>query len=275
MSKIWPHFTKKYPCPACGHFDWTCRAGETRFVCMRIQSDHPARDGGFYHSYGEKKPTYIPPKQSVVKVVDFETMSDWLEISYSEQWLNVFSCGIGVSKESLKYLKVGWSSESQSWAIPMRDGDNKIIGIHLRCSDGTKKAVISSRNGLFIPQCENQNIAYLCEGASNTSALLTMGFFAIGRPSCNSGCEMLKVCLKRLGINCVVIVADNDCIKVNGTRPGQDGAKKLKKELGLMSVIFTAPSPLKDVRDLLIKLGRDDARQFIQSSVSQKIWTRI
>jgi hypothetical protein len=160
----------------------------------------------------------------------------------------------------------------------MRDGDNKIIGIHLRADDGSKKAVTGSRNGLFIPQIKPEKVAYLPEGASNTAALLTMGFYAIGRPSCNSGGEMLKVALKRLGVTRIVIVADNDCLKTapdgRTFRPGQDGAKKLKKELGLMSVIFTPPNPLKDVRDLLKNLGIESARNYITNSVSQKIWTK-
>jgi phage/plasmid primase-like uncharacterized protein len=161
----------------------------------------------------------------------------------------------------------------------MRDGDNKIIGIHLRCDDGSKKAITGSRNGLFIPQVEPQKVAYVCEGASNTAALLTMGFYAIGRPSCNSGGEMLKVALKRLGVSRIVVCADNDTIKTapdgRTFRPGQDGAKKLKKELGLMSVIFTTPNPLKDVRQMLQKLGVESARDYITQSVAMKIWTKI
>ena len=283
INKIWPSFTRENPCPACGHWgnDWTCRAGDKVFVCMRVASNRTAKDGGFYHEYGEKKPTYIPPKRSAPKVnLDFDAMSksfrSWNEI---ESDIEELSESLGVSKESLNSLMVGWSQEHEAHTIPMRDGDNKIIGIHLRCDDGSKKAVVGSRNGLFIPQVEPQKVAYLAEGASNTAALLTLGFFAIGRPSCNSGGEMLKVALKRLGVSRIVIVADNDCIKTapdgRTFRPGQDGAKKLKKELGLMSVIFSTPSPCKDVRELLQKLGIESARNYITNSVAGKVWTRV
>jgi len=295
MSKIWPHFTKENPCPACGGHDWCCRAGEKKFICMRIQSSHANKDGGFYHEYGGKKPAYIPLKRSAPKVVmDFERYQKELRFGIVgiPKYAIKFCDELGVSTKSMDYLLLGRSHELQCWSIPMRDGDNKIIGIHLRCDDGSKKAVVGSRNGLFIPQIEPQKIAYICEGASNTAALLTMGFYAIGRPSCNSGAEMLKVAIKRLGVRNIVIVADNDPLKFrqandnyivcgkNGLanaffRPGQDGAIKLKKELGLKSVIFTTPSPCKDVRELLQKLGVESARNYIQSSVNSKVWTKV
>ena len=90
---------------------------------------------------------------------------------------------------------------------------------------------------------------------------------------------MLKVALKRLGVSRIVVVADNDTLKTapdgRTFRPGQDGAKKLKKELGLLSVIFTPPNPLKDVRDLLKSLGVESARNYILSNVYQKVWTKV
>jgi hypothetical protein len=226
--------------------------------------------------------------------MDFERLMKHFLNSFEP--LDKLAHDLGVDCDSLIDLEVGWNKPDKAWAIPMRDGDNKIIGIHLRSGDGSKKAVTGSRNGLFIPQIEPQSPAYICEGASNTASLLTMGFYAIGRPSCNSGGEMLKVALKRLGVSRIVVVADNDEIKYppccfckgdgcedcewtgknksKGFYPGQDGAKKLKKELGLSSVIFTPPNPIKDVRQLLQKLGVESARNYITSSVSQKIWTK-
>ena len=150
MSKIWPSFTKENPCPSCGHFgnDWCCRAGNTHYVCMRIASDRVAKDGGYIHPYGGKKPTYIPPARPAPKVVmDFEKLhccmmrADWTSLGNK----------LGVSDESLSALDVRYHAKESAWAIPMRDGENKIIGIHLRSDDGSKKAVTGSRNGLFIP----------------------------------------------------------------------------------------------------------------------------
>lgn len=248
---------------------------------MRIQSEHPAKDGGWYHEYGDKKPVYIPPKKSLSKpLINAERLNQNFYLNCSVARLGKLSEELDVSAFSLEALQVGWSENNFCYTIPMRDGEDNVIGIHLRYEDGIKEAIPSSRNGLFLPRGNhNTKLAYICEGASNTAALLTMGFFAIGRPSCNSGADMLKVAIKRLGVRNLVIVADNDYLKYapdNRTfRPGQDGAKKLKKELGLMSVLFTPPNPLKDVRDLLRELGKNHAANYITNSINQKIWTRV
>jgi hypothetical protein len=280
MSALWPKVTKEHPCKICGHGDWLCRYGDKAQICMRVESPKPSRDGGWYHFYDSKiKPKVMPKRFVPPKVkVDFEKIySDGLKTTKSCYGL---SGELGVSEESL--LSLGAVSSIQgipTWAFPMRDGDNKIIGIHLRYDDGSKKCVTGSQGGLFIPQVEPQKLAYICEGASSCAALLTMGFYAIGRFNCNSGADMLKIALKRLGVTRIVIVADNDTLKTapNGKmfRPGQDGASRLKKELGLMSVIFTCPNPVKDVRQLLQKLGVEDAKSYIENSIKMKIWTRV
>ena len=287
MSAIFPHFTKQNPCPSCGGHDWTCRAGSKKYICMRIESNHPSKDGGWFHEYGGKKSAQVPPKRFIAppKVkMDFNEMAHnffVLSGDLNAAQLKKLGNQLGVSWESLASLFCGYSKIFNAWAIPMRDGDNKIIGIHLRCDDGSKKCVTGSQGGLFIPQVEPQKIAYayICEGASSTAALLTLGFFAIGRFNCNTGGDMLKIALKRLGVTRIVIVADNDTLKTapNGKtfRPGQDGASRLKKELGLMSVICTCPNPVKDCRQLLQKLGVESARNYITNSVGQKIWTKV
>lgn len=282
INKLWPKVNKENPCPICNHADWLCRFGDKAVLCMRIESPKPAKDGGWYHFYDSSKPApkrFIMPPRVAPKVnLDFEKLMELFQEGAISK-VQSLSRKLGVDESSVCALECGFSNADSAYAIPMRDGDNKIIGIHLRCEDGSKKAVVSSRNGLFIPQINPQKVAFICEGASNTTALLTMGFYAIGRPSCNSGGELLKVALKRLGVSRIVIVADNDTIKSSPDgrtfRPGQDGSKKLKKELGLMSVIFTTPNPVKDVRQLLQKLGVESARNYIQNSVNQKIWTKI
>lgn len=280
MSAIFPHFTRQSPCPCCGHWDWNCRAGDRKFICMRIESSHPSKDGGWFHEYGKEYIYHVPSKRFIAPPkakMDFERMQ--LTFVANFEPLDKLIHDLGVDSDSLISLCVGHTKEHNAWAIPMRDGDNKIIGIHLRCDDGSKKCVTGSQGGLFIPQIEPQKIAFVCEGASSTAALLTLGFYAIGRFNCNTGADMLKIALKRLGVTRIVIVADNDTLKTapNGKtfRPGQDGASRLKKELGLMSVIFTTPNPCKDVRQLLQKLGIESARNYITNSVGQKIWTKV
>ena len=277
MSKLFPHFTKDKPCPACGKWDWSCRAGDRAFICMRVQSNMASRDGGWFHFYNDNIPKpelkqWRPPTR---KLIDCSALiNSWWD--KSDENASLLSKELGVSEKSLLDLGCVWSVEYKSWAFPMYD-DIGIIGIQLRGE--SKKCVTGSRLGLFVPKSEPQKTAYLPEGASDTAALLDIGLYAIGRPTCNAGGELLKTVLKRLGINRVVIVADNDEIKHRpdgkGFRPGQDGAKKLKKELGLMSAIYTPPAPLKDVRQLLNRVGASCAKAMINDSVSMKIWTKI
>ena len=275
MSNLWPKFTKQNPCPACQRWDWTCRMGDKLFICMRASSNRPAKDGGWYHSIGDKPKPYLPVRKSAPRLIDADKI-----IAKSEKHeLEALAIELGVSLDSLNALEVGWNSEHQAWAVPMRDGANKIIGIHLRKDDGSKLAIKGSQNGLFIAQKDLVGIPFIVEGMSNTAALLDMGFWACGRPSCNTGGEQLKSLLKAIGAFRAVLVSDNDPMKnkPNGEtfRPGQDGIKKLQKELGVKSVIYTTPNPIKDVRGLLNKFGAKTAKTMIEQSISQKTWTNI
>jgi hypothetical protein len=245
---------------------------------MRVESSHPSKDGGYYHEYGGDRGVIrrLPARSFKLKsepIVDWGILNHEFQSICGSKGVATLADDIKVSYGSLILLGCGCSSNHTSFTFPMRDGDNNIIGIQLRGE--SKKCIAGSRLGLFIPQIEPQKVAYLCEGASDTAALLTMGFFAIGRASCTHGADMLKVALKRLQIHRVVIVGDNDGLKTTGKRPGIEGAKKLKKELGLMSVLYMPPNPLKDVREMLQKCGVDAARQIIADSVSQKIWTKV
>lgn len=272
MSNLWPHFTKENPCPACGHWDWSCRAGDRKFLCMRIQSEHSSQDGGWYHEYGEKfqKPVRqlkLPPQKNLN-----------IQEIWDSEFGNAGLCGgalaqeLGVSESALDSFPTTWFELQDCWAMPMRDGKNKIIGINRRYKDGSKKSL--GNLGLFVPQVESKNVIYLPEGASDTAALLTMGFYAVGRPSCNFGGHMIREFVQRLKINWAVIVADNDGVKFGGRRPGKEGAEKLKREIGIKSVIWMPPNPCKDVRELCQKIGYDSAKKLILSDISHKIWTK-
>lgn len=270
MSNLWPKVSADHPCPICNHGDWSCRFGDRAVLCMRVKSGKPSNDGGFYHFYDDKKPKpqyFTPPRK--VKEIDAELMHEKFYLSASVQMITEFGHSLGVFSDSMIQLMVGYSIYDHAWAFPMRDDQNKIIGIRLRNDKGEKWAVTGSRQGLFIPQIKPQKVVYLSEGPTSTAALLTMGLYAIGRPSCNSGGELVRDTLKRLGIRRAVVVADNDSIKSHGSRPGIEGAKKLKKEIGVPSVIWMPSSPLKDARDFLKAGG---TKEMIESDISQKIW---
>ena len=244
-------------------------------LCQRIESTKPHSKGGWFHAYDKTlpmvtlpKPKPAPPKINAAAIL----------LAYkSKRSINELAIKLGVSVDSLQALNVEWSETSKAWAFPMFDGDGTMIGIRLRNETGDKWAVTGSRQGIFLPSkmVTNGNapkIAFLPEGPTDTAALLTLGFFAIGRPTCNSGNEMIAQALKRLKIFKVVVVSDNDGIKVTGQRPGIEGAMKLKKELKLSSIIWMPPAPIKDVREYLNKGG---TKQMIESDIRCKVWTKV
>ena len=276
MNSLWPKFTKDHPCPGCGHWDWSCRQGERAFIGMRVESAMPSRDGGWYHFYEDKKKLRLlplPPRPRGPVTINAPEIAEQCQAEIQPAEIESLASTLGVSYFALEQLGVGWFKQS-AYAFPMCNGQGMTVGVHLRSPNGEKRAVTGSRNGLFIPDRDIDQTVFLPEGMSNTAALITMGFYAIGRPSCNTGGEMLKEYLRLRGIYNVVIVADNDEIKGTGVRPGIDGAKKLKKELAIRSCIWIPPSPLKDVRQLLNKAGREKATLIIKAMLTQQIWTR-
>ena len=267
MSKIWPHFSAEFPCPACGDIGtWTCRYGNDWYVCMRSESDRPNRDGGWLHKFGDTvvKPVKqwkpAPIKRDITKLTFTSSALPVIELSEK----------IGVTYGSLKALGVVWSEEYQATMWPMSDGDGNIIGYNRRFADGSKKVLPGTNAGLYVPSGVNvDTCCYIVEGGSDTAATLSLGLYGVGRFNCVSGANFLKSLLKRLHVRRIVIVADNDETKEDGRNPGIDGAKKLKRELPIQSVIWIPPSPIKDMREFLQKGG---TKQMIESRINQDVW---
>jgi hypothetical protein len=162
--------------------------------------------------------------------------------------LSDFSKSMGLSVLSLKNYGVGWNLFRKSWSFPMYDGTFKrgkpvVCGIHLREPSGAKRAIVGSRNGLFLPQdyddaplpdglCDGKEPLLLLtpEGVSDCCAAMDMGFRAVGRPSNSSGAPQLRELLGRDGGSKqdVVIVADRDATKYRDDGepfwPGIEGA---------------------------------------------------
>lgn len=276
MSDIWPTANSKEPCPVCGKKDW-CAFGQYSIKCMREPSDHPSRDGGWYHPYGGNKPKpFLPPKRDVAEPLKdaFEMAAKFFDDSCAADYERL-AHKLNVGTPSLQWLFAGWSQQYQAWSFPMSDGNSKIIGIRLRNEAGDKWAVKGSRQGLFIPNYfdgDEDGTCFIAEGPTDTAALLTLGLYSIGRPSCNSNPDQLRIALRLANIRRVVIVADNDNKRrASGQQwsPGIDGAKALGTALKLPHVIWLPPS--KDVREF-VRLG--GTKQIILSAIKQMVWHR-
>lgn len=197
-------------------------------------------------------------------------MKAWFSETSRDQY-DALGDALGVSSDSLVALKCAWAPEHRAWAFPMRDASGSVVGIRLRGMDGRKWSVRGGREGIFLPKVNPRDTAFVGEGPTDASALLTLGKFGIGRPSCSGGIAHLSATFARLGIRRAVIIADNDDDKVrpNGERwnPGLDGAQRLADEIGVTCCIVILP--VKDSREFLSLGGTEE---LLDSLVSGLVW---
>ena len=242
-------------------------------ICMRTPNEHPVdcqgAGVGYLHRLGSDSPT--PSRRGLASPSD--TIAPPAPAIPSDDsgpsWANLmrrYAAGtpadgirhladsLGVSVASLKRLGFAWAGPHRAWAIPMRDIAGEVGGIRLRAESGQKWAVKGSRAGFFLPDGELPDQAdevLVCEGPTDTAAMLDLGFVALGRPSCQGLEDQLALLLTRRR---VVIVADNDRKShPDGSvyHPGQEGAAKLAGILAngpTTSVKIIYPQDAKDAR---------------------------
>ncbi|MBM4019812.1 MAG: hypothetical protein FJ288_16075 [Planctomycetes bacterium] len=257
----WLRVTRREPCRICGRGDW-CGVSEDRTVaiCMRVKSDRPVRNGGWLHRTAAAVPPPRPPCRVYVPAHP-EPERDWQALL--ERWARRTSPAqrgwlahiLGVSAPSLQRLGAVVSDRPGVWAFPMFDAARQVIGIRLRAEDGKKWAVAGSHNGLFWPGgLAGAAPLLVCEGPTDTAALLDLGYDAIGRPSCTGAVEMVIEVVRRLRRRDVVIVADADA-------PGIDGAGRLAEAL------TAANRRPKVIRPLKCK----DARAWVRAGATRAV----
>jgi len=222
-------------------------------------------------------PSYYKPEKELEEKPDFESILKRCREDTLTPRLEKLSKLLGVSIDSLKRLGFKWHEAHKAWAIPMRDGTGKIVGIRLRAEDGKKWAIKGSENGLFIPSdLSGEGPICFCEGPTDNLALLDLGYPVIGRANCNSGISFITMYLRQFPKREVIIFSNRDEKKIqkNGgiLLPGQDGAVKLAQEI-YRPVKIILPPFNKDFRiwinegctktylDLVIKNTRYFARK--------------
>jgi hypothetical protein len=197
---------------------------------MRVKSDLPTRNGGWLHRIAASPPPPRPPCRVYVPASP-EPERDWHALL--ERWARRTSPArrgrlahiLGVSAPSLQRLGAVVSDRPDVWAFPMFNATRQVIGIRLRAEDGRKWAVAGSHNGLFWPSdLAGAGPFLICEGPTDTAALLDLGYDVVGRPSCTGAVEMVIEVVRRLRRRDVVIMADADS-------PGIDGAGRLARAL--------------------------------------------
>ncbi len=257
----WIRVTRKRRCPICDHPDWcgVSREGNAA-ICMRVESQHGTRNDGWLHRLADPIPVYVPRR--IEQAPDLTSTWQRWEKETDYHFLDGFAMTLGVDSEALQAIGCAWSG--QAWAFPMKNAQREMIGIRLRGSDGRKWAVTGSHQGLFIPDrypyCIDDGTMYLTEGPTDLAAAMTLGLYAIGRPSCLGQEEMILSYLRNVKVRRIVIVTDND-------QAGLGGARKLQSLLKIRSCLFIPPC--KDIREFAIHGG--DAN-LIERSIADLVW---
>ena len=185
--------------------------------------------------------------------VYFAELASRCRASISPSQLRLTAEMLGLPPEPLERLGVGRKPDSDATTWPMYDANGFVIGIRLRCpKSGKKWAVKGSRNGLFVPAYPKQEVAgsrlFVCEGPTDTAAVISLGLAAVGVPSAGVGGDMLDQMIRSLDPSGIVIVADDD-------QAGSDGAKRLAIHLADCADvrIMNPPGGIKDVRDWVVQ----------------------
>jgi hypothetical protein len=230
---------------------------------MRVQSDKPAKSGGWLHCQGQlplgpRRYVPPPPKWQPPALNAAKLMRDWTAATAAPA-LDEFAAMLGVSPPSLLAVGAAWAAPHSAWAFPMCDGYGNTVGIRLRNERG-KFAVRGSRQGIFVASVPAQKTLFICEGPTDTAAAVELGLFAVGRPNCCCGGAEIKVFARRHGCTRVVVISDND-------KPGLDGARKVGSELQLPFAIYVPPA--KDLREFL---GLGGTRAMIENTLHHTVW---
>lgn len=243
--------SKDVPCEICGKPDWCRRSPDGCVECHRSSTEAPGfkllkvttSGFGLYRHEGDNgRSLTTPAPKPPARRIDFAGMSQKYQAAVRPEALDRLSKELGVSIESLHRLGIG--HDGQAWTFPMVDGGGFVVGIRRRLPNGKRLSALGGHDGLFVPDKiigELTEQVMVCEGPTDTAAMLDLGFAAIGRPSCSGGVQL--VCELCKGRN-VIIAADAD-------KPGRDGAATLASDLLAycpLVKIITPPDGMKDAR---------------------------
>jgi hypothetical protein len=175
--------------------------------------------------------------------------------------LERLSVSLGVSVASLRRLGAVWHKEHSAWAFPMRNWIGHVVGIRMRNEAGRKWAIADSRGGMFIPSNQSPIGPFLiCEGPTDTAAVLDLEYAVIGRQSCSAGIEDTLAYVRSIRGRDIVIFANRDQAKQrrDGSifHPGQDGAIALARAIA---------RPVK----IILPPRNKDAREWIRSGATR------
>ena len=264
----WLRVSRRKPCPVCNKPDW-CLISDfdetpAAAICARIESPIRCGEAGWLHHLHDKgcqkwqsrpRVTYVETHSDTRSLRDWCRFANQCVASLATFQLEALSNELGVSVEALRQLRTGWSNEHHAFTFPMFNANDQVLGIRLRKRNGQKWSVRGGHEGLFVIHEEINDRAeqaadanstlVICEGPTDTAALLDLGFDAVGRPSCKGGIKQIVDFVQSRKPCEVVIIADEDV-------PGLRGANNLASVLTVYvpSVkVVVPPDGANDARD--------------------------
>ena len=263
----WKRVNRLTRCPVCGKPDW-CMISQDRsaVICPRTEEGASRYiDGsGYLHvlkhttewmdeGYEPHRPVPLPEHNEVLAI----RCRQWISDS-TDDHIQGLAEKLGVTVRALRALNVGWFAQRESWVFPMLRAGKRLLGVRVRPQAGSKFAIKGSKNALFIPNClGDTGPIFICEGESDSAAMIDAGLQVIGRPSCNSGSRLIVELLESFGGTRPVVV----CIDSDG--PGRSGGYTLARQVADHSprtLVMEPPYRYKDMRDWHIGEGSEEVR---------------
>lgn len=150
----------------------------------------------------------------------------------------------GVTPGSLAALRV--ASFGDGLIFPMVNAGGEVVGWRFRAWSGRKWARRGGRNGLFVPRGLRPDAGLcVCEGPTDTAAVLGLGFRGFGLAAATSGLGDAVALLRRMRPPIVILLRDADAA-------GQRWAEKLGRRLSpeFRVRVWWPPAGAKDIREL-------------------------
>ncbi len=205
-----------------------------------------------------------PPSQNPLL---FREIANSCRLPIDSPMLLHFASQLCVTVQSLHRLGVGYSHSHKATTWPMLHANGNVTGVRLRSDlDGSKFAVKGSKDGLFLADdilaSTRMPRLLVCEGPTDTTAMLDLGFHAVGTPSVGKAESILRDFFRRVSPLEIVFIAHNDQSQV-----GLQGAEKLARSAIRYAPcrVVTPPEGIKDARDWL-KSGAD--RDAVEARIS-------
>lgn len=272
-SRNWIRVHFDRPCPICERPDWCLlSADEGAAICARIESPKKCGDAGWLHKLRvnhRRSPRTVvraAPLPSI-RSIDFAALAQRFQNAVDSVALDHLARQLELSVTSLHALGIGWNG--WAWSFPMVNVSGETLGIRLRLPSGRKLAVKGGHEGLFLTNVVNDHQLIVCEGATDTAALLDLGFVnVVGRPSCTGGIKLLAELVRQKQFAEVVMVADGD----EPGRRGADNATSVLLTYAPIVRVIQPPVGIKDARAWLRAGGRrEHVEQAIQAAAVRRL----